>query len=270
MATYVIGDIQGCFEPLMRLLEAVRFDPLKDHLWLAGDLVNRGPDSLKVLRWAKEHQDQITAVLGNHDLHLLARFYGAVTAKRSDTLDQLLSAEDAQALMDWLRHRPLAHYDSRANAFMAHAGLLPAWGATEAVQYAAEVEHRLRGPNPEVFLNEMYGNQPDRWQPELQGFDRLRVIVNSLTRMRFINADGCLDFQAKEGLDSAPDGFMPWFEAENPKQGQTRVFFGHWAALQGTTGKSLCIATDTGCVWNGALTAVALDTLERTSVPAFP
>ncbi|MGB1091313.1 MAG: symmetrical bis(5'-nucleosyl)-tetraphosphatase [Oceanobacter sp.] len=266
MATYAIGDIQGCFEPLQRLLALIEFDPQRDQLWLAGDLVNRGPQSLEVLRWAKAMGDRVVAVLGNHDLHLLACHYTQAKRKRSDTLDEILSAPDCDELMEWLRHRPLVHLEGQW--FMSHAGLLPQWTAEQAMTLAKEVESELQSKGCAQFLTKMYGNEPNRWSDDLRGTERSRVIVNALTRMRFINEECRMDFAAKEGLESAPEGYMPWFDAE--KKDSAQILFGHWAALGGQTGRTDIHALDTGCVWDGSLTAMNLETLTRYSVPAQP
>lgn len=270
MATYAIGDIQGCYEPLQRLLDLIRFDPAHDQLWLAGDLVNRGPQSLDVLRWAHALGDRVVTVLGNHDLHLLARYHGSDRKSRNDTLDDVLQAPDCDDLMDWLRQQPLVHHDENANWCMVHAGLPPRWSARKARKLAAEVEAVLRSDDIRTFLAGMYGNKPDLWQKDLQGIDRWRVIVNYLTRMRFIDANGRLDLESKEGLETAPEGFMPWFEAPERKAESTRLIFGHWAALNGEVHRQNLFALDTGCVWGGHLTAMRLDDQQRFSVAASP
>ncbi|MCY0963816.1 symmetrical bis(5'-nucleosyl)-tetraphosphatase [Parathalassolituus penaei] len=270
MAIYAIGDIQGCFEPLQRLLNLIRFDPSHDQLWLAGDLVNRGPQSLEVLRWACDLGNRVTTVLGNHDLHLLARYYGSDRRSRGDTLDEVLAAPDCAELMWWLRQQPLVHHDEASGWCMVHAGLPPRWGPRKARRLAGEVEAILRSDQVEVFLAGMYGNKPDIWQKELQGIDRWRVIVNYLTRMRFIDVNGRLDLESKEGLDTAPPGFMPWFEAPDRKAESTRLIFGHWAALNGEVNLPNLFALDTGCVWGGQLTALRLDDQQRFSVAASP
>ena len=265
MTTYAIGDIQGCYEPLQRLLELIRFDPQHDQLWLAGDLVNRGPQSLEVLRWARSLGDSVVAVLGNHDLHLLARYYGSSRKSKSDTLDSVLNAPDCDELMHWLRYCPLVHLSDDQQWCMSHAGIPPIWSATQARALAAEVEQILQGDQSQDLLRELYGNAPDIWDEQLTGPERWRAIVNYLTRMRFIDTHCRLDFSAKEGLDSAPKGFMPWFEASNT---QTRLIFGHWAALNGNIHHNHIEALDTGCVWGGQLTAMSLNNRQRYAVPA--
>lgn len=270
MAIYAIGDVQGCFEPLKRLLDVVSFDPVKDHLWLAGDLVNRGPQSLDVLRFLKSLQHRATCVLGNHDLHLLAVYYNQRPTRRSDTLDEILAADDGEELIDWLRHRPLFHLDEARQWCMVHAGIPPAWGVRKARKLAQEVEAQLQGSHPETFLHQMYGNTPSQWQPELTGPDRYRMIVNYLTRMRFVSADGVLDLKSKEGADTAPDGFLPWFKHKDRKADRHRILFGHWAALEGIADADNVFALDTGCVWGGTLTALRLDDQTRFQVQASP
>ncbi|WP_221800836.1 symmetrical bis(5'-nucleosyl)-tetraphosphatase [Oceanobacter mangrovi] len=272
MAIYAIGDIQGCYEPLQRLLQLIQFDPQHDQLWLAGDLVNRGPDNLAVLRWAKSLGNRVIAVLGNHDLHLLARYYGGEKKSKSDTIDDVLQAADCAELMDWLRHCPLVHLSDDGSWCMSHAGIPPLWSAGKARQLAAEVETVLQGEQCQQLMAEMYGNKPNIWSDDLQGTDRWRAIVNHLTRMRFIDQQCRLDFKAKEGLDSAPEGYFPWFKAPQyeAKNAKTRIIFGHWAALAGHTGNNTLFALDTGCVWGGSLTAMRLDDQQRFSVPANP
>jgi bis(5'-nucleosyl)-tetraphosphatase (symmetrical) len=267
MATYVIGDLQGCYEPLQRLLKKIAFDPKQDHLWFAGDLVNRGPESLECLRFIRHLAHRATVVLGNHDLHLLATYYGAAKNRKNDTLEEVLNAPDCVGLMDWLRHQPLVHYDAANNWCMTHAGLPPMWSARKARALAQEVESVLRGDCASFFA-QMYGNQPDLWDNGLTGQDRLRVIVNYLTRMRFVDAAGRLDLVTKEGEGSRPNGFVPWFEHPQRKSENTRIVFGHWAALEGKADVANVWALDTGCVWGGKLTALRLEDQRRFSVPA--
>ncbi|MEC8442738.1 MAG: symmetrical bis(5'-nucleosyl)-tetraphosphatase [Pseudomonadota bacterium] len=267
MATYAIGDLQGCFEPLARLLHKVNFDASQDYLWFAGDLVNRGPASLECLRFIRNLGHRAKVVLGNHDLHLLAMAYGHSSAKRSDTLDQVLNAHDADDLLEWLRHQPLVHYDAARNWCMSHAGLPPMWSARKAQVLSQEVEFALHH-TPDAFFAQMYGNTPDLWDKHLTGADRLRVIVNYLTRMRFISKDGRLELTSKESVGSQPQGFLPWFEHPRRKAADTRLLFGHWAALQGKVETANVFALDTGCVWGGKLTALRLEDSQRFSVPA--
>ncbi|SDM02175.1 Bis(5'nucleosyl)-tetraphosphatase, ApaH [Franzmannia pantelleriensis] len=266
MAHYAVGDLQGCHREFVTLLDRLAFDPAVDRLWLAGDLVNRGPGSLDCLREVHALGDAARLVLGNHDLHLLAVARGGARLKPSDTLDAILAAADREPLLDWLQQQPLAV--AEGELVMVHAGLLPQWSCPQALALAAEVEARLAGQGAGAFLEQMYGNWPACWRDDLDGIERLRVIVNAFTRMRFIDVDGCLDFAAKEGLDSAPAGFAPWFRY--PRRDDPHIIFGHWAALEGCTpdAQVRAEALDTGCVWGGRLTAMNLDSGERISVPS--
>ncbi|MBY4676068.1 symmetrical bis(5'-nucleosyl)-tetraphosphatase [Marinobacterium arenosum] len=265
MATYAIGDIQGCYDELLQLLEQFGFGD-DDRLWVAGDLVNRGPKSLETLRFLKSLGKRAKVVLGNHDLHLLAVHYGTTTAKRHDTLNAILQAPDRDELMDWLRSRKLLVYDKALNYCMVHAGIPPHWTLKQARKRAKEVEWVLRSKLACEYFKNMYGNQPDCWQPGLEGWDRLRVITNYLTRMRFCDADGRLDFSAKEGLESQPEGFLPWFR--QPREARDlQIIFGHWAALEGRADAEHVYALDTGCVWGNALTAMRLEDKAMFSLP---
>ncbi|MBZ5486145.1 symmetrical bis(5'-nucleosyl)-tetraphosphatase [Halomonas aquamarina] len=266
MSTYAIGDLHGCYAEFMALLEALSFDPAHDTLWLVGDVINRGPGSLECLRQAEALGGAVRCVLGNHDFYLLVVARGGGRQKRHDTLDGILAAPDRERLLDWLQSQPLAVCEGAT--LMTHAGLLPQWSIAQAMAGSREVEQVLASEHSGRFLTELYGNQPDVWREELEGMGRLRFIVNALARMRFIDAHGRLDFAAKEGLDSAPAGFAPWFQY--PRHDDPRLLFGHWAALEGRTpGAQVRVeALDTGCVWGGALTALDLETGERTSVPS--
>ena len=270
MAIYAIGDIQGCFEPLQRLLDKIAFDPAQDQLWLAGDLVNRGPQSLATLRFIKGLGHRATTVLGNHDLHLLAVHYGGHTMRSNDTLAPILGAPDRDELLDWLRFQPLVLLDEGRNWCMSHAGIPPAWSVRKARRLAQEVEAVLQGEECSTFFRQMYGNQPDYWDKSLTGPDRLRAIVNCLTRMRFVNAAGKLDLTSKEGIETAPEGFFPWFDAGNRRAAHNRLLFGHWAALEGKVTVPNIYALDTGCVWGGQLSALRLDDQQWFRVPAQP
>lgn len=265
MATYAVGDVQGCLDPLRRVLDAARFDPAVDRLWLVGDLVNRGPDSLGTLRFVRELGPVAIAVLGNHDLHLLAVALTDRTLRRKDTLGPVLAAPDRDELLDWLRRCPLVHYDSELDAVMVHAGIPFQFSLADALAHAREVEAVLAGPDPRAFLDHMYGNEPAVWDPALTGVDRLRVIVNIFTRMRFVDAAGRLDFDTKEGVGEAPSGFFPWFERLHPDFTDRRILFGHWAALEGKGTPAHCLALDTGCCWGRCLTLLRLDDGERFS-----
>ncbi|XKE46358.1 symmetrical bis(5'-nucleosyl)-tetraphosphatase [Halomonas organivorans] len=266
MTTYAIGDLQGCHEEFVSLLEHLDFDPRRDRVWLAGDLVNRGRGSLECLREVEALGEAARVVLGNHDLHLLGVARGQARTKHKDTLNAILEAPDRERLLDWLQSRPLVVREGET--LMSHAGLPPQWSLDRGEALAGEVAERLTGERAGAFLEGMYGNEPACWRDDLEGLDRLRVIVNTFTRMRFIDARGCLDFTAKEGADSAPPGFAPWFQY--PRDDDPRLLFGHWAALQGETPGSRvrAEALDTGCVWGVALTALNLDTGERLCVPS--
>lgn len=256
MASYVVGDLQGCLEPLKCLLKQVEFNWEKDKLWLVGDLVNRGPDSLKTLRYIYKHRDRVTCVLGNHDLHLLAVASGLVKQGSSDTLNKVLEAHDRDELLRWLRYRPLLH--SAGGYTMVHAGIPHIWSLPQAQQYAAEVEAALRGPEWRKFLARMYGNSPRRWNESLVGYPRLRTITNYLTRMRFVYANGQLDLQSTGSLPEKGRKVAPWFSYPTQLHNDQKIIFGHWAALQGKVDDNQFIATDTGCVWGGKLSLYRL------------
>ena len=264
--TWAIGDLQGCFGAFRRLLDQIDFDPDQDRLWLCGDLVNRGPDSLATLRLCYQLRKSAVVVLGNHDLHLLAVGLAGHKLRGKDTLKDLLKADDAPVLLDWLRHCPLLHVDENRHAVLVHAGVLPGWKVREAQAYAAEVESCLQSKQHKRFLRDMYGNKPDTFSKRLRGTERLRVITNVLTRMRFINEDGQLDLQAKGVPDAPPAGYKPWFRCK--RSDHWRFFFGHWAALGGETGVARFQSLDTGAVWGGTLRAVDVDSGEKVSVPA--
>lgn len=266
MATYVIGDIQGCYKPLRRLLKSVAFQPGIDSLWCVGDLINRGPKSLDTLRYLRDIDDSVTVVLGNHDLHFLALNYECTPdfASNRHTLKSLLAAPECHDLAEWLRHKPLAHYDCLTSGpeprfyLMVHAGVAPQWSLQKTLNLAAEVELALRGKHFRDYLKNMYGDAPTRWKNGLTGAERLRVITNYLTRMRFCNAGGELNLQIKEAANKAPAGFSPWFEFEQITPA-AEILFGHWAALEGVTGKPHVHALDTGCVWGRELTMMRLE-----------
>ena len=267
MATYAIGDIQGCYHAFQALLQRIRFDPQSDQLWLVGDLVNRGSGSLEVLRWCYAHQDNLRVVLGNHDLHALVVAAGIVAAHHGDTLDALLAADDCDVLLDWLRYQRLVYQEE--NYLMVHAGLLPQWTAEQALSYAAEVERALQGDDYLYFLTHMYGNLPDQWNDELTGVDRLRVITNAATRLRICSAQGQMEFKFKGELQHVPAGFMPWFDVPTRATQDTQVIFGHWSAL-GLQQKKNLYALDTGCLWGGKLTAMNIHTKAIVQVDSHP
>jgi len=252
----------------MRLLKHARFSPKHDVLWVAGDLVNRGPKNLEVLRYIKALGARTQVVLGNHDLHLLAVHAQIKPLKNKDTLNDVLAAPDCESLIHWLRQLPLVV--CQGPWVMSHAGIPHVWTTQQALALSAEVSHALKGANHEHFLATMYGNTPRAWQPYLEGSTRLRVITNYLTRMRFIGPSGELNLEAKEGLGSTPSGTHPWFEYPRPasEPANTQYLFGHWAALEGHTGKDQFHALDTGCVWGGGLTMLRLDDGQRFFVPA--
>lgn len=263
MSTYAVGDLQGCLAPLQQLLEQVSFDPARDRLWLVGDLINRGPDSLETLRFLYRMRDALTIVLGNHDLHFLATVWYRDFLKKHDTLQEILDAPDCDELVSWLRQQKLAHYDPQFNTLLVHAGVPPQWSLQQALDRAGEVEAVLRDDRRigDFFLN-MYGNKPKLWQDELAGHERLRVITNYFTRMRFCNAEGKLQLKAKSGPDKAPHGFGPWFSYPGLTLEHHKIIFGHWAALEGRSTHPNAIALDTGCVWGGAMTLYSLDSGE--------
>jgi bis(5'-nucleosyl)-tetraphosphatase (symmetrical) len=258
MATYAIGDVQGCFDELRRLLNEIRFGN-EDRLWFVGDLVNRGPKSLAVLRFVRDLGDRAVAVLGNHDLHLVTQFEGFERPRKDDTFRDVLAAPDAKALADWLRRRPMLH--AEGDYAMVHAGLLPQWTVEKAVALGNEVEAALRGPDYRAFLANMYGSKPDEWSESLTGWDRLRVIVNAMTRLRFCTPQGRMDFHAKGARP--PAGYAAWFDFRNDPQ---TLVCGHWSALGLKLADKLA-ALDSGCVWGGALSALRLEDRALFQVP---
>jgi bis(5'-nucleosyl)-tetraphosphatase (symmetrical) len=263
MSTYAVGDIQGCLQPLKSLLRAVKFHPDQDVLWSVGDTVNRGPKSLKTLRFLYKMRRSLVTVLGNHDLHLLAVAAGVRNASRSDTLDDILAARDRDELLEWLTQQPLIHHEHGHT--LVHAGIPPQWTLEQAMGYAREVETALRGPDRTTFLKSMYGNEPAQWSDDLTGMTRLRVITNYFTRMRFCTANGTLDLISK-GTSPTPGAanlgnqkLSAWFNHPNRKTASERILFGHWATLGGLTNNPNAIALDTGCVWNGAMSLYHLE-----------
>jgi bis(5'-nucleosyl)-tetraphosphatase (symmetrical) len=264
MTVYAVGDLQGCLDPLKCLLERVAFDPARDKLWLVGDLVNRGPQSLETLRFLFAMREAVVCVLGNHDLHLLAAANNIERLKKGDTLREILEAPDRDELLDWLRQQKLLHYDAERDIVMVHAGIPPQWSLKKALRCAEEVEEALRDDARLLpFLDGMYGNEPNRWDSDLKGVTRLRVITNYFTRMRFCKADGTLDLKTKEGMDSAPPGYAPWFSYKQRKTRGQKIIFGHWAALEGRCDEPGITALDTGCVWGGAMTLLNVDSGEQ-------
>jgi bis(5'-nucleosyl)-tetraphosphatase (symmetrical) len=259
MSMYLVGDVQGCDDALERLLQACDFSASRDTLVVLGDLVNRGPDSLAVLRRLMALGASARSLLGNHDLHLLALAQGVRRPHRSDTLADILHAPQREALLDWLRQQHMALYQEVAGeaVLMVHAGVLPAWDAPQSLALAAEVEAVLRSPDWPDFLHQMYGNAPTRWQDDLRGDDRLRCIVNALTRLRFCSAQGEMEFSTKEGTAGAPEGYLPWFDVPGRRTEQVTVAFGHWSTL-GWLARDNLLSLDSGCVWGGQLSAVRL------------
>jgi bis(5'-nucleosyl)-tetraphosphatase (symmetrical) len=261
MATYAIGDVQGCFDELQALLERVGFNRLHDRLWFVGDLVNRGPKSLAVLRYVKELGDRAVTVLGNHDLHLITQYEGYERKRADDTFDDVLGAPDASELVDWLRARPMMHVEG--NYALVHAGLVPQWTIGKSQALAREVEQALRAPNYRDFLANMYGSKPERWEDSLSGWDRLRVIVNAMTRMRFCTPEGAMEFRS-DGV-TAPAGYLPWYESR--KEREPAIVFGHWSA-RGLMLTERIAALDTGCVWGRQLSALRLEDRWLAQVPS--
>lgn len=259
MAIYAIGDVQGCYSELNRLLEKIAFDPARDQLWFCGDLVNRGPESLQTLQFVKSLGDSAISVLGNHDLHLLALHHGVYKVRDTSSLQQVLDSSQRDELMAWLQRLPILHYDEMHNALLVHAGIYPDWGLSKALKLASEVETALRGKKAKKFLSKMYGNKPTAWSDELTGYRRLRLITNTFTRMRYFNATRELDFDtAGSPRQTMRSGLTPWFQMDSVLGEDKRVFFGHWSTLPvGCYGR--CFALDGGCVWGGHMVALRID-----------
>ena len=256
MAIFAIGDIQGCYDELARLIDRIRFDPARDELWFVGDLINRGPRSIDVLRFVRGLEASSTVVLGNHDLHLLAARFNP--ERLDDSLREILAADDAEELLEWLRRQPLVHYQPDLNSLLVHAGLDPHWDPLTAVKLAREVEDCLRSDDHEELLRNMYGDQPDRWSAELSGIDRLRYIVNCLTRIRYCRADGSLEFTQKGPPADLTESLTPWFDMPDRASCDVRIVAGHWSSL-GLVERPDLLMIDTGCVWGRELTAARID-----------
>jgi bis(5'-nucleosyl)-tetraphosphatase (symmetrical) len=256
MSIYIVGDVQGCFTPLEQLLDKVNFNSRQDQLWFVGDLVNRGPQSLEVLRFIKNLGNAAVSILGNHDLHLLCVAEGYQKAHASDTFDGIFNAPDKGELLTWLRWRPMIYHDQGVT--MVHAGILPQWSITEALSLGAEVETALRGEDYLEFLIHMYGNKPAKWSDELVGMERLRVITNAMTRLRLIDKEGKMDFSFKGKIQEKPKDLYAWYDFPNRKTKKDTIIFGHWSAL-GLHMESNILALDTGCLWGGCLTALRLE-----------
>ncbi len=259
MATYAIGDVQGCYKTLRYLLKHIQFNPTQDRLWFVGDVINRGQGSLAVLHYLYHIQDRISLVLGNHDLHLLAVANGVAPLKKTDTFQDVLNDPQSDMLCTWLRQQPLLHYDPHYKALMTHAGLYPLWDLHTAQKVAQEVETLLRSQDHLAFLNVLYGNQPAVWNENLSGFDRARFIVNAFTRMRVLNREGHLNLEYKDDLEHCPSGFFPWFELPSQVDSNTRLIFGHWARCVLPIPHQNLYQLDTGCAWGNQLTALRLE-----------
>ncbi|MEY3182818.1 MAG: Bis(5-nucleosyl)-tetraphosphatase, symmetrical [Pseudomonadota bacterium] len=263
MATYIIGDVQGCYEPLRRLLDKIRFDDKRDTIWFTGDLVNRGPDSLGVLRFVYTHRYAMRTVLGNHDITLLAVAEEAILFQPDrHTFADILQDGQRDEYVYWLKQAPLAHYDAQEAMLLVHAGIVPNWDLSLTLSLAKEAETALKSEQSATLLRHLYGDKPNHWSPDLIGWDRLRFIVNVFTRIRFCTPAGVLDLKSKEGQHKAPADYVPWFEVVTLQE-EMRIFFGHWAALEGRTGTPQAIALDTGCVWGKKLTAYHLESSTR-------
>jgi len=268
MSTYAIGDIQGCQDSLLRLLDVCSFDPASDRLWLVGDLVNRGPHSLETLRFVRSLGDAAITVLGNHDLYLLMVAEGVEKRRgKDDTLDDILKAPDRNELLDWLRRQPLCHVDQ--GFCLVHAGLLPEWSVAQARLLAAEVEALLRGDSYREALARMWGSEPAQWSDDLPAWDRMRVTVNAMTRMRFCSPAGVMEFKTKGEVKNAPKGYLPWFDVPGRKSADHVLVTGHWSAL-GLKVKPKLLALDSGCLWGGHLTAVRLEDRQVFQVDCSP
>ncbi len=258
MAVYAIGDVQGCFQQLLELLDKIKFNADRDRLWFAGDIVNRGPDSLETLRFVRSLGDNAITVLGNHDLHLLAIAHGRGKQGRKDTVNDILEAPDRDRLLDWLIHRPLMHYDKKRDTCLVHAGIYPAWPVKDALVYASEVEAMIQSNKSHEFFQHMYGDKPPKWSDRLRGWDRLRFITNVFTRMRYCDTKGRLTLREKGSPEKQPPGIVPWFQVKNRRHQNTRIIFGHWSTLKNPHIENL-FPLDTGCLWGGQLTAIKVN-----------
>lgn len=270
MSIYVVGDIQGCYDELRLLLDKISFDPSKDVLWSCGDMVNRGPKSLKTLRFCQSLGSAFINVLGNHDLHMLAVARGHRKLRSADTFNKVLVAPDREEILNWVRSMPLFHYDKEHNIAMVHAGVPPMWGLKKCLRYSGEISDVLTSVQCDLYLSNMYGNLPDTWDQSLSAPERWRVITNYFTRMRFCDANGKLELTTTSGPNNAPQGYAPWYSHKSKLMKKMPILFGHWAALMGKTGNNNAIALDTGCAWGSRLTACQLsEGFPRTSVKAI-
>jgi bis(5'-nucleosyl)-tetraphosphatase (symmetrical) len=265
MALYAIGDIQGCHAEFCQLLDLIAFSPASDRLWLVGDLVNRGPESLEVLREVRKLGDAATTVLGNHDFHMLTIAAGHRQPHRSDTLDAILAAPDRDELVGWLAARPLVVVEGER--MMVHAGLLPQWTPATALMLSREVQAMLASDSAHEFLGALYGDEPRQWSETLAGYDRLRVAVNACTRLRFCTADGTMTFREKRGIDHTPEGFLPWFAHASRLSARMTVVCGHWSTLDLMLAPNV-LMLDSGCIWGGTLTGIRLSDRQVTQVPS--
>lgn len=266
MATYLIGDVQGCYQELLCLLEKISFNPSKDKLFFCGDLVNRGPNSLEVLRFVANLGPQHLTVLGNHDLHLLAVVTNNELVKAGDTLNDILTAPDREQLIQWLRHQPLAYYDQQYQVLLVHAGVAPEWDLAKTLMLAKEVEQVLKSDQWLNLFANMYGNKPDKWDESLTAYDRWRFIINCFTRIRVLKENGSLELRFKKNLTDLPEDLIPWFQFPDRATKNTTIVFGHWAALLGKTNCPKAIGLDTGCIWGNCLTALRLEDRKKISV----
>lgn len=271
MPDYVIGDVQGCYEPLQRLLAHIQFNDRVDRLWFVGDLVNRGPQSLDVLRFIRDLPIPARITLGNHDLHFLGKLFVGEHLRNNpdDTLYELLQASDSEELGHWLRHQSILYHEPQFNIVMCHAGIAPVWDLTLAKACARELEAVLSGASYREYLAQMYGNEPPCWSPDLTGMARLRVITNYFTRMRFCDQQGCLVLTYKGTLEHAPANLVPWYAMSTRKKIDADLVFGHWAALQGRCPDPTIYAIDKGCLWGGSLTALRLQDRQCFAVPGL-
>ena len=265
MTQYAVGDIQGCYRELIATLEKVSFDPSQDELWVAGDLINRGPESAATLNFLYENQKCIKCVLGNHDLYFLSVYFGHKKLSKYDTLDEVLCNKNCDLWVEWLRQQGLCHYDENNNFIMVHAGVAPQWSLKDILNYNEEIKKILKNNDINYYLSNMYGNSPTTWDERLEGTDRLRCITNFFTRVRICNSNGAAKLEYKKGIDEIPEGYHPWFLHPNRKTKKQKFIFGHWAALNGYTDNSTIFGLDTGCVWGGELTIMQLDNLKITS-----
>ena len=261
MATYAIGDVQGCFDELQTLLNQINFNSDRDQLWFCGDIVNRGPKSLETLRFIQSLESNALTVLGNHDLHLLATAYDHRKPSKKDTLDPILQAHDSAELLDWLRHQPLVHHDETLNVTLLHAGIHPQWSIQKTLQLAKEVEHVLQGNNHINFYKHMYGDKPHLWDDSLTGWSRYRFITNIITRLRYCDQYGKPALNAKGPPGSQAKNLYPWYEVENRATQNDKIIFGHWSTLPhaGISNINNAYAIDSGCLWGGSLTAIRID-----------